>query len=85
MKFTKIFLIARLHVALNELSEKFWFGINDEANFTSSWGVCWEWGVGKNHGEWERIGGEWKESWGVGKNRGGMGEYREFGRAWMVR
>ena len=85
MKFTKIFLIARLHVALNELSEKFWFGINDEANFTSSWGVCWEWGVGKNHGEWERIGGSGKNHGELERIGEGMGEYREFGRAWMVR
>ena len=50
-----MYAIARLNLAINEQSEKFWYGIND----------------GVSMGEY-------------GKKSGNNGEYREFGKVWMV-
>ena len=47
-----MYLIARLNLAINEQSEKFWYGIIDKVS--------------------------------MGKYRKESGEYREFGRVWMV-
>ena len=49
-----MYLIARLNLAINEQSEKFWYGINNKASI----------GYGP---EWERIGEEWGSIKNLGK------------------
>ena len=46
-----MYLIARLNLAMNEQSEKFWYGINDKASIWVS--------MGKNWGNIENLGRLW--------------------------
>ena len=56
-----VYLIARLNLAINERSEKFWYGINDKAS-VGEYGKesGREWGCIENLGVYE-----WWRNWGI--------------------